>query len=217
MKIILTGATGMVGSEVLKQALADTEITAVAAIVRKPVPVQHPKLTTIIRENFLDYSNLTEVFKNYDACIWCLGISQLLVTKEEYIVITYDYALAAANAMLKANPSIGFLFLSGAGADSKEKSRTIFARIKGKTENALLKLPFKKFYIARPAGIKPMQLKRDAKWYEKLLYYTYPFFKLITPAYVITSEELAKAMLNVVKNGYGNTVIENGELKELVI
>ncbi len=216
MKIILTGATGMVGSEVLKLAIADPEITHITAIVRNNIDFSHPKLTTVFHENFLAYSALENIFRNSDACIWCLGISQTLVSKEEYHVITYDYTVAGATAMLKANPFISFLFLSGSGADSKEKSRTLFARVKGETENALLDLAFKKIYIARPAGIKPEHIKKSAPWYEKLFFRLYPFLKVVIPSMVITSEELAKAMLHIVKNGSDKTIVESGELKKLV-
>jgi uncharacterized protein YbjT (DUF2867 family) len=216
MKIILTGATGMVGSEVLKEAIADPGISHITTIVRNNPGIENPKVTTVIHKNFLDYSRLEDVFKNNEACIWCLGISQTLVSKEQYQVITYDYTLVAAKAMLKSNPAISFLFLSGSGADPKEKSRTLFARVKGKTENALLKLPFKKLYIARPAGIRPEKVKESAPWYEKLFFRLYPFLKIVIPSMVITSEELAKAMLNILKSGSGKIVFESGELKKLV-
>ncbi len=214
MKIILTGATGMVGSEVLKQAIADPGITHITNIVRNKPEAEDPKVTTVIHKNFLDYSGLEDVFRNNEACIWCLGISQSLVTKEQYHVITYDYALAAAKAMLNTNPAISFLFLSGSGADPKEKSRTLFARVKGKTENALLKLRFKKLYIARPAGIKPRRVKQTAPWYEKLFFRLYPFLKIVLPSMVITSEELAKAMLHIVKSKGDKIIYESGELKK---
>jgi uncharacterized protein YbjT (DUF2867 family) len=215
MKLIVTGATGTAGSEVVRQAIADPAITAVTAIVRKPLDIKHEKLTTIIHQNFLDYSSLNDVFIKHDACTWCLGISQTLVSKEEYHVITYDYTIAGAAAMLNANPRITFLFLSGMGADPSEKSRTLFARVKGKTENALLKLPFEKLYIVRPSGIKPEHIKKSAPWFEKLLFQLYPFFKIVTPFLVITTVQLAKAMLNILKNGSEKTIIENNELKKL--
>jgi uncharacterized protein YbjT (DUF2867 family) len=173
-------------------------------------------LTVIQHEHFLDYNSLSEVFKNQDGCIWCLGISQTRVSKEQYRIITYDYAIAAATAMLKANSAITFLFLSGAGADSKEKSRTLFARVKGQTENALLKLPFKKIFIARPAGIKPRHVKASAPWYEKGLFHLYPLFKLLIPSLVITTEELAKALLKIAKEGAETTIVESGALKQLL-
>ena len=216
MKIIITGATGMVGSEVVRQAILDGDITEITTLVRKPLDIQHPKLKTIIHKNFLDYSNLAQVFKNHNACLWCLGISQSLVSKEQYHVITFDYALAGAVAMLQSNPSSSFLFLSGAGADQKEKSRTLFARVKGKTENALLKLPFRKFFIARPGAIKPIHPNRNAPWYEKLVIPLFPLLKLIVPSLVITSEELAKAMLQIIKRGGEKIIFENAEMKQLL-
>lgn len=179
MKVIITGATGMVGAETVKQALLDQEITQVTAIVRKPLTTQHPKLNTVIHNDFLNWQSLTETFKQHEACIWCLGISQNKVkTETEYHTITFDYAINAAKAIVEANSDMAFLFLSGMGADSKEKSPTLFARIKGKTENALLRLSLKHLYIVRPGGIKPSQWNPNAQLLEKILYPFFPIFQL---------------------------------------
>ena len=215
MKIIVTGATGMVGAEVVRQAILDKDISEITCIVRKPMELNHPKIKTILHQNFLDYSGLEDVFKNNDACLWCLGISQTQVTKEQYVVITYDYTIAAANAMVKTNPNLTFMFLSGQGADNSEQSKTIFARIKGKTENALLKLPFKKLFNVRPAGIKPIHKNPNTALANKIMIPLFPIFEIITPSFVIASDVLAKVMLHITKNGYNKTTIENKELKEI--
>ena len=216
MKIIITGATGMVGSEVVRQAILDDAITEITAIVRKPLSISHPKLKIVLHQNFLDYTALSETFKANDACLWCLGISQTQVNKEEYHTITYDYCVAAADAMLKVNPAINFIFLSGAGADSEEKSRTLFARVKGKTENALQKLPFKKLYIARPAAIRPIAKREKAPLFEKILRPLFPIFQLIIPSQIITSVDLAKALLHLAKKGADKIILESAELKNLI-
>jgi len=201
MKIILTGPTGMVGSEVLRQALLDEQITEITALSRKPLPAA-PKLKTIILTDFMNYAGLEEVFRTHDACMWCLGISQNAVNEQEYITITYDYTIAAAEAMLKANPGITLLFLSGEGAKTDEKSRYLFGRIKGRTEKALSDMPFKRLLIARPAGIIPVDGGSRYPFALRLQYLFARIMKYITPAYVITSVKLAKAMLYILK--YGN-------------
>jgi uncharacterized protein YbjT (DUF2867 family) len=215
MKIIVTGATGMVGSEVIRQAIIDNAITEVTAIVRRQIDIKNPKLKTIIHQNFSDYSSLADIFKNNDACIWCLGISQNLVSREEYIKITYDYTIVAAKDMLQANPEIAFLFLSGEGADNTEKTRILFGRIKGKTENALMQIPFKKLYIARPGAIIPVHKQNNLPFIMKLQYALVKAFAWVKPSMVITSVDLAKALLYIVKNDAGIGIISQRELKTL--
>jgi uncharacterized protein YbjT (DUF2867 family) len=215
MKIIVTGATGLVGAEVIRQAMNDPRITEIIALTRKATSLSHPKLRTVIHSDFLDYSLLSDIFRNADACIWCLGISQSQVTKEQYHTITYDYTIKAANAMLYANPAINFIFVSGAGADSSEKSRTLFARVKGKTENALQKLPFKKLVIARPGGIKPIHKNPNTSLFNKLAIPLFPLMELIMPSMVISSVDLAKALLNLAEAGSEKVVLENPALKAL--
>lgn len=213
MKIIVTGATGMVGAEVIRQAILDKDIEEITAIVRKPLSITHPKLKTVIHNNFLDYSELSDVFKANDACIWCLGISQSQVNKEEYVVITYDYMIAAANEMIKDNPGITLMFLSGEGADQTEKSRFVFGRIKGRTEKKLQELPFKKLYIARPAGIKPVHHNPNAPLAYKLFAPLFPIIEFFSPNSVIHSDMLAKAMIQIIKKGYDKVIFDNKELR----
>jgi uncharacterized protein YbjT (DUF2867 family) len=215
MKVLVTGATGMVGSEVMRQALADPDISEVVALVRKPPAFEHSRLSVMLHQNFLDYSGLEDIFRNADACLWCLGISQSLVSREEYRIITYDYALAGAKAMLAANPAIAFLFVSGMGADPTGRSRILFARVKGETENALRQLPFKHLHIARPGGIKPSHPKADTPLVERLWLPLFPLFNLLLPSWFITSEQLAKGLLRVAKHGFEKSIIGNVDLKRI--
>lgn len=215
MKIIVTGATGMAGSEVLRQAIVDDSISGIIALARRPLEITHSKIKTLLHQDFLNYDVVAENFKDCDACIWCLGKSQLQVSKAQLTVITYDYALAAAKAMLAANPNIHFVFLSGNGADSTEKSKVLFARLKGKTENALLQLGFKKLTLARPDAIWPKHKHRNAPFAYKLAFPFYPLVERFTPSKIIGSVQLAKALLWLAKNLGEKTIYENVELRVL--
>lgn len=215
MKIIVTGGTGMVGSEVIRQAIADPVITEIIVLVRKAPDILDPKITTVIHNNFLDYSAVASIFDGCQACIWCLGISQTQVSKQQYEVITYEYTIAAAKAMLAANPNMRFVFVSGEGADTTEKSKTIFARVKGKTENALRQLPFSHLVIARPGGIRPIHKNKNAPFLYKLLTPLFPLMELMTPSKMINSVQLAKALLYTAKSKTDKTVLENMDLKQI--
>jgi dTDP-4-dehydrorhamnose reductase len=217
MKIIITGATGMVGAEVLRQALADDAITQIFAVVRRPLSMQHHKLTVVIHINFLDYSLLTDIFKQAGACIWCLGVSQMQVSKEEYAVITHDYTIAAAMAMQTANPNCILLFTSGDGADTTEKSNTIFAREKGRTENDLVKLAMKNLYIIRPGAIKPINEYSSTPPFMYKINYAiigllYPLVKFFGSSLIIKSTEIATAVLQVIKNGNQKKLLTNKDM-----
>lgn len=212
MKIIVTGATGMVGAEVIRQAIADTEITSIVAIVRGALDIEDPKLKTVVHKDFLHYDSIAHVFAEADAVLWCLGISQTQVSKQQYITITYEYTIAAATAMLKANPSIRLVFVSGGGADSTEKSRTLFARVKGQTENALRKMNFKSLVIARPGGIQPIHPNKNAPFLYKLFLPLFPIMSLLTPSKMIKSDRLARALLRLAKERGDGSIVENAEL-----
>ena len=199
MKLIITGATGMVGSEVLRQAIVDNDIESITIIVRRLTDITHPKLKTILHQNFLDYSSLENEFKNNDALLWCLGVSQNVVSKEEYIKITYDYTIAAAKAVVQTNDELKFLFISGEGADNTEQTKILFGKIKGRTENALRQMPLKKLYIVRPGAIIPVHKQNNLPFILKLQYGLVKAFKWVKPSMVITSSELAKVLLYIAK------------------
>ena len=205
----------MAGSEVIRQAITDDNITQIIALVRRPLEIAHPKISSIIHQDFLNYDAVKDHFKDCDACIWCLGISQLQVSKQQYGIITYDYTIAAAKAMLAVNPDIHFVFLSGNKADRTEKSKVLFARIKGKTENALLGLGLKKLTIARPDAIWPKHKNKNAPLAYKLAFPFFPLVEKFTPAKIIGSVQLAKALLYLTKNISEKNTYENTELRLL--
>jgi uncharacterized protein YbjT (DUF2867 family) len=215
MNILVTGATGLVGAEVIREAIKDSGITNITALARRPLSLQHPKLQTVQHKDFISYKGLEDVLAKQDACLWCLGISQSQVSAREYEVITYDYAIAAAKAMNQANPSMTFLFVSGQGADTQEKSKTLFARIKGKTENALQRLPLKQLYIVRPGGIRPVNPNPNAPFIYKLFLPIFPLMELVTPSSVINSVQLANAILRIIKERPQQVLFHNPQLKQL--
>jgi len=207
----------MVGAEVVRQAILDDDVTQVTCLVRREGNLQHPKVKYIVHNNFLDYSGLAELFKQQDACIWALGVSQTQVGKEEYHQITFDYTIAAAKAMLAAKPSIQFLFVSGEGSDTTEKSRALFARVKGKTENELMRMDFQQLIIARPGAIRPVHKNKNAPFAYKLLLPLFPVVQFFAPAVVISSVELALALIFLLKKGGAQKqLVEHKELKKLV-
>lgn len=216
MKIIITGSTGTVGAELVRQAVADNDVSQVILLARKPAETQHPKIREIIHSNFLDYSGLEHVFREADACIWCLGISQTAVSKEEYSIITYDYTVAAAKAMLAANPKITFLFLSGQGADSSEKSTVRFAKVKGQAENALRSMNFNRLIIFRPGGIYAIHKSKRVSLQKKLEILLILVMKATAPSTVVNTDVLAKAMLKSIKQPSEQVIFSHREIRQFI-
>lgn len=214
MKIIITGATGTAGSEVLRQALADPHVKEICVLSRRKLDVEHDKLTVVLQKDFTDYSKSLKGLEGYDACLWCLGVSQNDVSKKEYIKITYDYAITAAEAMRDLNKKFVFCFLSGQGADSREKSWIRFARVKGQTENDLFVLGKPKVYCFRPAYIHPINTK-PKKWFERVAEPITPFLYHFLPFSIVSTVELAKAMLNVARLGNENIILENEDIRKI--
>ena len=219
MKVLIFGATGLIGSECVRQAIEDKGIEQVSVITRRPIDkdITSDKLNVIIHTDFLDYSALLNLFENHQACIWALGISQNAVSESEYIKITHGYTLAAAKAMATVNSDMRFIFVSGMGADSTEQSRFLFGRIKGKTENDLVsESGLKEVYTVRPAGVLFPLASPNKHWYERAFVPLMHVMKVVKPSWVITPIGLARAILFIVKNGHHATLFENQDLKDIV-
>lgn len=210
MKIVLTGATGFTGGEVLRQALADPEITEVTVLSRRTLGVTHPKLREVILKDFLDYASLP--ITDHDACIWCLGVSQTQVDKDAYVRITLDYALAAARAMYSANPQLRFCFVSGQSADPTEKRASLFAKIKGRTERQLRELGGPLF-IFRPGYIRPTSRTGPRKDFARWLGFIGSFLALFSEDYAVDGDRLAACLLDVAKHGADRQLLVNSDIR----
>ena len=219
LNVIITGATGMVGEGVLYECLQRSEIEKVLVITRQPCGYTHPKLTEIIHKDFFDISSLSGRLTGYNACYFCLGVTSVGKKEPEYTNLTYTLTLNFATILSKLNPDMTFCYISGAGTDSSEKGKTMWARVKGKTENDLQKLPFKRVYNFRPGGIEPfLPLKPTHTYYKMYKYVKWivSAMKVIAPNYVITLKDLAAAMINASMIGYSKPVLEMKDMKMLV-
>lgn len=219
MKVLLFGATGMVGQGVLRECLLDPDVESVLAIGRGTTGQQHAKLREILHEDFTDFSAIEGQLAGYDACFFCLGISASGMKEEDYHHITYDFTMAAAETLIRVSPGVSFLYVSGGGTDSTERGRWMWARVKGKTENALLRLPFKSSTMCRPGYIQPLHgIVSKTRLYRTLYAIVGPLFPLwrrLAPKYVITTEDVGRAMLQVAKHGADKRVLENHDLGAL--
>jgi uncharacterized protein YbjT (DUF2867 family) len=219
LRIILFGATGMIGSGVLKSALQDPAVEAVLVIGRSACGVQHPRLTELLHQDFHDYGAIQGRLAGYNACLFCLGVSSVGLSEAEYSRVTYDLALAAAQAVLEANPGSAFAYVSGQGTDSSGQGRAMWARVKGRLENALLAMPFKPAIMFRPGGIQPMQGVVSKTRLYRLLYAVMapftPFLVSRFPAFMTTSERLGRAMLRGVRGEAGQSIVESADINRL--
>jgi len=218
LKVIITGATGMVGEGVLYECLQHPDVEKVLVITRNSCGYSHPKLTEIIHSNFMDFSSLIDNLKGYNACYFCLGVTSLGKAEADYIKLTHTLTLNIATTLAMLNPDMTFCYVSGAGTDSSEKGRSMWARVKGKTENDLMKLPFKRVFNFRPAGIIPfLPLKPSQTFYKTYKYmgWLFSILKVITPNYVVQLKDLANAMINSSLTGYSKTILEVKDIKIL--
>ena len=215
IKVIITGVTGMVGEGVLLESLEHPDVEKILVINRRPCGVVHPKLTEIIHTNFFDLSPVVELLKGYNACFFCLGVSSINMKADEYFSLTYTLTMHMAEILSKQNPDMTFCYISGAGTDSSEQGRIRWSRVKGKTENDLMKLPFKKAYAFRPGFMLPSKETKNAHCYYKGFRILYPVLKTLFPKFVSTLKEVATGMINSVLKGYEKPVLEVKDILEL--
>ena len=215
IRTIITGVTGMVGEGVMHECLLHPDVEQVLVINRKPCGVSNPKLKEIIHSNFFDLSAIEVQLTNYNACFFCLGVSSVGLKEPEYTKLTYDLTLNVAKTLAKQNQDMTFCYVSGSATDSSEKGSSMWARVKGKTENHLMQLPFRKAYMFRPGYMHPTPgLKNTLKYYAWLSW-LYPLFRVVFPGFVSTLKELGLAMINAVSQGYDKSILEVKDIIKL--
>jgi uncharacterized protein YbjT (DUF2867 family) len=214
IRVILTGATGMVGEGVLHECLHDERISKILVIGRRSCGYLHPKLSEIVHPDLGNLSSLGDQLKGYDACFFCAGISSVGISANEFVAITYTLTMNFARSLASYNPGIIFCYISGAGTDSTEKGRIRWARVKGKTENDLMQLPFKSVYNFRPGYLQPTRGLRYVNKYYKVIDWAYPLLRVVFPRYVSSLGQLGRAMIQVGTHGYKEQVLE---VKDIIL
>ncbi|KXX72314.1 NAD-dependent epimerase/dehydratase family protein [Flammeovirga sp. SJP92] len=221
IKVIITGATGMVGKGVLLECLDSNDVEKVLIIVRETTGIKHPKLHEVIHKDFSDFSSVIPHMSGYNACYFCLGISSAGISNEKYHQVTYDLTLHFAEIALPLNPDMTFCYVSGAGTSTEENSSMNWANVKGKTENAILEMPFEKAFMFRPGFIQPEKgVSSKVPLYKMIYSFISPFFPVLDklfPSSITTTSRLGKAMISVVKNGYSATHLENHDINKAAL
>lgn len=215
IKVIITGSTGMVGEGVLFECLEHPDVSRVLMVNRRHYSLKHPKLQEVIIPDFLSLDEFTEKLTDYDACFFCAGVSSRGMKEAEYRHITYDITLHFAKELAALNPQMTFVYVSGAWTDSTEKGKVMWARVKGKTENDLMRLPFKRAYNFRPGFMKPYPGQKNINGIYKPIISLYPMLKMFFPNSVLTMQEVGLAMINSVLKGYPKQILEAKDIKTL--
>jgi uncharacterized protein YbjT (DUF2867 family) len=219
MDVVIFGASGMVGQGVLRECLLDPGVRRVVTVGRTPAGQQHAKLQEIIHADLLDLSPIESSLTGLDACFYCLGVTSAGMTEEAYTRVTYDMTVAVATTLSRLNPRMTFVFVSGAGTDSTEKGRVMWARVKGKAENALLRFPFKAAYMFRPGVIQPLHGIRSKTRSYRLFYLiarpVLPLLKRLFPRAITTTEQIGRGMLAVVRHGAPSVILEQADINRL--
>lgn len=213
VKVILTGATGMVGEGVLLECLENSAIERVLSVSRRPCGREHPKLRELLVKDFRDVTAVEADLTGYDACLYCAGISSVGMKEADYSLITYDTPVAFASTLLRLNPGMTFIHVSGSHTDSSESGKVMWARIKGKAENALMRMPFKAVYNFRPSLMKPVEGQRFVHGGYTLIRLLYPIMALVFPGMPL--RDVARAMINAVRFGAAKQVLEVADMRAL--
>jgi uncharacterized protein YbjT (DUF2867 family) len=218
MKIILLGATGMIGAGVLIECLEDERVRSVLVLGRRPCGARHAKLRELIRSDFLHFADVSSDLADHDACLFCLGVSSAGMTEAEYSRVTYDLTVATAKAACDANPGLTFCYVSGEGTDGTEIGRSMWARVKGRTENALLRMPCPA-YMFRPGFVRPMKGVRSRTRAYRVVYRVlgpaFPVLGRLFPTHVTTTVNLGRAMIRVAAGGHAKRILENADINAL--
>jgi len=217
MKVILFGATGMVGQGVLRECLRAQDVAGILVVGRSSLGMRHPKLKELLQPDLFDLSRLRDQLSGYDACFFCLGVSSAGMTEGQYGHLTYDLTLGIAELLAQLNPHMVFTYVSGAGTDSSEQGRSMWARVKGRTENELLRLPFKAAYMFRPGLIQPLHdIRSKTRAYRLFYMLTSPLLPLLRkmfPDQILTTEQMGRAMLAVVRSGAPKSILESPDIR----
>lgn len=215
IRAIITGVTGMVGEGVLHECLQSDNVEQVLILGRRPYGLVHPKVKEIVHADLYDLSAIEDQLRGYNACYFCLGTSSVGMSEEDFTKITYTLTMHVATVLSRQNADMTFCYVSGGGTDSTEKGRVMWARVKGRTENDLMKLPFKQVFNFRPGYMHPTPGLKNTLSYYKYLSWLYPVFKLLFPGFVTTLADLGRAMIQVTLRGYSKPHIEVRDIKIL--
>ncbi|EFM09633.1 conserved hypothetical protein [Paenibacillus curdlanolyticus YK9] len=215
IRVIITGVTGMVGEGVLEECLRHPEVERVLVLGRKPCGRQHPKLQEVIHSDFHDLSLIESDLTGYNACFFCLGVSSVGMTEADYTSVTYGLTLHVASTLARLNPEMVLTYVTGAGTDSTEQGRSMWARVKGKTENELMQLPLKAAYMFRPGYLHPTKGLRNAHKYYRYISWLYPMAKLLFPKHMLTLRQLGVAMIHAATMGYDRPILEARDIERL--
>ncbi len=219
MRVVIFGATGMVGAGALLECIDDARVKSILVAGRHPTGVQDAKITEVLHQDFYNFSSIEHHFAGCDACFFCLGVSVAGMTEETYRHITYDLTMAAAKSLIAAAPLLTFCFISGGGADSTGRGWAMWARVKGQTENALFRMPFKSVYVLRPGFIQPRRgVRSRTPIYQKFyaaLGPAYPVLHWLLPKYTTTTVGIGRALIEVAVKGYPKQILENDDINRI--